>query len=776
MLSCPRQPARASVTGGRAFYVRITILLSLVFSVLTSVAAAQERPTLVVRGDQLARLRAAVSTGPAAQEFGLLRAYFASELGPERLPGELLGSAFLHLIAPDEPEDAVRLLRIERSLRDPIELNDDWLELALTLNWSQQGFSDASKRAFLSAAMPKLVTLAASDSPLSPRDFRVRLASLIVALSLPASAELDPAWPGLREDIRSAASRYFQETFPRYLELRGPTPTAPAHAAQEEADTFLAIECADALLDGTYWKRVTPLVRDWLSHYLLAAGMGRPYAYQPLRDNTAAVDLRPVPEWSTPLPLAPYLLAVRTESPAAVRIARELSARIRGSQTDVRSRPWAWLPLLFPLEALTGVDTADLPTAFNLKNALVFRGRDAEGGPLIVWIEAGQPYLRPGQHFDAGHFLVFARGYQTVTGGADISTEATPLKGGEQRLGSVDGPFDFDQYRVATIAHNALVLYDDVMVERWGGQPFLPVGGQRLGHGVCSDFSPPPGRAADPRIRGRVLAFGADADAAYAAIDLTAAYAQQTTPRYTREFLFLREDRGARLLVIDRVAVGGRSIRPIWVCNLPGPPIVEGEPLTRFGRVAGSEPGAGIWTFTDASRVGWSGGACRLDALIPADKRIAVAGGPAAPLTISKGTYRGWTYMGGSEDSFERLITPATSFRPKNAWYRLGRPTSLGAAFEAAPHWGRIEIEPLQPSRDVVFAMMLSIDRDAPGVAERPERPEVMQSADAWTVRAGDVTIRLPRGAIGGTVLREGRPEWRLPETVAANPDWAREP
>ena len=301
------------------------------------------------------------------------------------------------------------------------------------------------------------------------------------------------------------------------------------------------------------------------------------------RDDGNLAPLTPAPQWRDLLPLTAHLIAVRTRDPAAAFIAQRVERRLRGPAAEPLAVPWQWVPIVFDMRDIKPCDFARLPVARNFGGAVVFRGRrgSEETG---IWVEAGQPYLRQRQHFDAGHFLVYSGGQLTVSGGDDITFEAVPGKRGSQHLGGREELFDFEQYFSATIAHNCLLLWDPVRVPRWYGKRYEPAGGQELVEQTCSDFS---GKIEDnERQTGRQLAYGCQGVSAYLALNLCPAYDRRAAESYTREFVFLE---GRALLVVDRVNTSRDRVTPIWVVNLPARPQADREDLDAAARVEGDD-------------------------------------------------------------------------------------------------------------------------------------------------------------------------------------------
>jgi hypothetical protein len=545
-------------------------------------------------------------------------------------------------------------------------------------------------------------------------------------------------------------------------------PTSPAAAAEEESDAVLALELAGLLTKTQIWTRHGPTVGRWMEHYVLPGSSYPALQHQFIRDDGSGGPLLPVVAWEGLQPVTAHLLAARTRDPAAASIADTVAAAMRDRSAGILAKLWRWVPIVFDLRDVSRCDRDRLPTARNLGGAVVFRGGHGPGA-TVVWVEAGQPYLRHRQHFDASHFLLRSGGYLVPGDGDDVSFEAVPSKGGLQRLGNLDEDFDYEQYFVSTIAHNCMVLYDPARVPRWHRERYAPRGGQRLIEGTCTDFDT--ALEAHPRLTGRQLAYGHQQSAAYLALDLAPAYDRRAVA-YTREFVFALD---RVLVVIDRLQTTEQRIIPTWIVNLPARPTVDGRGLSAGQRVAGADNQAGVWCCDQARLIHWSDrdGSLWLWSLLPEPRKLSVVGGPASRLVIKDGPHVGRTYVGGEPDGFERLVIPSGRHHPLNAWYRLGRPTLLGAQFGETPRWGRIEIEPAHRSGQYLFVTVLAADRAG------ADQPPAVKSQHAGgeieitiTVGEGELLLRAGEGgATGGTLeLREPRPvRWELPGEVHAD-------
>lgn len=660
--------------------------------------------------------------GGMSNDFNRVRNYLLSADALGSASGDLLALAFCRLV-----EGAgARASSATGKLQPDIAENADLLELALYLDWSWYALSPGERTALLDLLRPRLVPLSAGDSPLNERAFRDKLGSLALALAIDEIDEPGASWAARRGEIFDAARKYFADTFPAFVDLRGLSPTTPADAADEEFGTVLGVELASKLLGPAQWRRFAPSVGRWLEHYVCASVTRSAHEWQFIRDRAGSAPLPPG-SWNRLLPLTAALLRSRTNNPAAHLAAERVALLAAQDELGAAAR-WCWLAIAFPttttalnLEALTA------PGAHDLGGAVVLRGSAGER-EFVVWVEAGQPFLRRGQHFDAGHFLIRAGGDLVVSAGEDIALEAVSAKGGVQGLGRDEG-FDFEQFYVSSIAHNCILLPDVGRFRRYYGERFQPVGGQRVIEDTCREFGPPNAHAR--RTVARRLAFESrPSGQAYLALDLTPAYDTRGLDSCTREFLFCSD----YLLVIDRVRLSGGKIAPVALLNIPARPQVDQAALASQRRSAGQSDAAGIWHCDSARWLSWSEGSGALwcGVVAPAERRVRVVGGPATPLRVASGPFVGRAYVGGASDSFERLIGPATGRQmPRNAWFKLGAPTALGTEVGRTPHWGRIEVESEAKDGRHCLVMVLS-----PDGAERSTPP-------ALDVTTADDELRL---------------------------------
>lgn len=736
---------------------RVAALLALL-SVSSALSAEHPRWLITPEVAPELRRRCANASDAFGRDFAALRASLAGEGGQTTLPGELAAISFVSLMSPADAGAYGRRERVERALQDIDSPTLDPLEALIALDWMWAELDAEIRQKALGSLRRRAAPLSAADSPLNPGPFREKLAALLLALLFDERDDRSPSWRPMRTQLLDAARRYYAEAFPNYVRWRGLSPTSPSSAAGEECLTALAVEALALLQGPDAWVAYRDSVGRWLEHYLMTASATRAAL---LRDDGDSAARLPTTRWNALLPLTAHLIANRTHDRAAVAVARQVEAELRGAPYESGAPYWRWAPLVLSLDGLAACDSERLPAARNLDGAIVCRA-----GETLVWIDSGQPCLRRGQHADSGSFLVQHRGADVVVEAGDhVALEATAAKGGEQRLGAEKQAFDFEQFFVSTIAHNALLFPDSARAYHWRERPFLPVGGQRPHDTHLNNFAVELEKT--ERLCGELLAYGLREWLVYAAVDLAPAYDARSVRACSREFIFLD---GRALIVVDRATPAAPRVSPTLILQIPKPPRVNDAPLEERARVLGAGS-AGAWRYVGPAQIAWSnaGATAWLTSLMPQERATTVVGGPAERIEITQGRYRGMTYIGGSQVGFERLIAPVSqSRRPANAWYRLGKPELLGPDFATREHWGRVEIESLGRAADYVFVSVLcfgEVGSTSPSLAlNRTEGAGFDVDIDFGAVR---YRVKLLADARGGAVLSsQAEAPWPLPKEI----------
>ncbi len=750
----------------------------MVLLLLASIARADAVPLLMGPTD-LARVRhlCGVAADPEmpqkrfgaySRDYRRVRAFLADRLPGEPLSGEPLAAAFLLRVEPSDPEAAKWRSVVTDAMQSRVWVTTDPLELGLALCWCWDQLPRDVRVGFLRARAETMEPLEPGDSPLRPLAFRRRLFALAVALA--TESVTDRRWATQREALLTAAHDYFRKTFPRFVAARGLIPTSPAFGAQEEADTAIALELAGVLARHSKWKASRATVGRWMEHYVFGRPVrdaGLPLGF--IRDRAGDASLLPLESYRQLQPLTAHLIADRTRDPCAAWVAAAVDRRLRSRApgADV----WRWVPIVFDLAEVPVVDERALPLARNLGHAVVIRNE--KHAPARLWIDAAQPYLRQGQHFDAGHFLIDAGGYVAGAAGEDIARGASALYNGRQQLGRNRESFVFEQFFTSTIAHNTILLWDSAFLQRWYDKAFEPRGGQLVHEGTVETF--PRTTESLETATGRMLAYGQQDHGVYVALDLAPAYGPRRAGTLTREFLLL--DR-TLLLLVDRVRPARARVQPTWVLNIPARPRVNDDDLLSEWRVSGDNNKAGVWQIPDDLVLRWEfgTGALRFVPLLPRARSVRAIGGPAEPLRIADGDHAGRRYVGSSADGFEHLVVPSSRYRPENAWYRLGAPPKLGRSFGQIHHWGRIEVESADPRETQVFLNLMVIEsgRQAEAIDAQVRRED---ESIVCSIRSKShaLDVRLPsddwRGGTVTWVGDEGDIRWSLPSETTADMD-----
>ena len=768
--------------------MRILCLLALTltaFSTLPS-AVAQEQaavvttaqhPRLIFKPDDVARIRhwcgvqrdqreSDATYGENRLDYRAVRAYFRTPLGDQALPGEILGAAFLHLIEPEDPEDARRMSWLERRLTYP-----DWntmqpLELAIAADWCGPDLDDSTRRSLLLAAEAIETPLSDEVSPFSSRKFDQALFSLALAVAIGPEDEASRAWAGRRGRLLEAGTDYARTALPTLLACRTPTPTSPEAAASEETNIALLLEILSAATERDQWPRHTTTLRSWMEHYIVARPPDVDPALLFIRDDSNGAAIHPAAPLAGLHPTAAHLFAVRTRSAAAFTVANRVTKYLRNPEAGARAGVWRWVPAALHCVDCDAIDELRLPEARNLGGGVVLRGMLA-GAETRIWIDAGPPRLRQGQHYDAGHFLIYRGGYQTVMASDDVSSASRETRGGARRLGNARSSFDIEQFEQAAIAHNCLVFEDPAYRPTHYGREFLPTNGQALPESSCLG-----GSATDSAHAQRIVAYSTQPGAAYVALDLTGAYDRELVRTYTREFFWLDD---CILVIADRWRCPHGRVAPTAVIQLPAMPTSGGVPLGENSRGRGGDRPSGVWLLDNNAMVDWrSGSGATIARFIqPKGEELRVVGGPAERLNTDPDGHSGISYVGGGANTYERLIHPADRTQKLNAWFRIGTVTGLGPAVGVMPRWGRIEFETARGDEPQQLFTVLVV-QDA-GPVDLPEIAS--EHTEAGTILKIEhderaVELRLPDGLRRGgevTLLRTGL-KWQVPDQVLGDP------
>ncbi len=737
--------------------------LALLLVCVVSPALAGTHPRLVFSPTFVETVRQAELQQP---RLGRLRARLSGDLGELVLPGEVLAAAALHLFAPTGGAGPAQLDLIARHLSEPDALGPDLLECVLAMDWCWADLSVTARQLFLRRMLEDPQILEPGDSPLEHDGFRRKLAYLALALAVEEDEYRSPEWGPARTRILRAARDYVLTALPNYLAWRGGVPTSSANGPWEESNTAWLLELGSLAVGKNLWAEHAEATGRWLEHYLLVSSADQAAPRHVVRDDGDADPPHPADHATSLLPMTAHLWAARTGDPAAVALARDLDAAL--TRRNIDPALWSWLDVALRMEGFATANRERLPAQRNLGGAVVFRNA-GDHGQYLIWIEAGQALLRRGQHFDAGHFLIEGDGPLLTDAGADIALEAVGAKRGEQRLGSGRATFPFEQFAASSLAHNCLLFEEASRVYEWHGKPFVPRGGQRPIDGSCRDFQTP--LEVQERSTGRLLAYGYRQGASYAALDLTDAYDNRTVTRYTRAFLLLWNK---VLLVIDVAEPAGGSVTPIWLAQLPVAP--DRRLLDPRLQVRGETEDAGIWRIPagDWIRCTSRAGTLALRSLLPQERVVSLVGGTGARARILDGAFAGRSYVGGSADTFERLVAPSSRDNVGNAWFRLGAPTRLGAEFGGRVQqlWGRVEIEAPAANRRHLLVTAIVLDpAELPlsqvRITEEPGGALLFLRDGA---RAATVQLQMRDTLRGFVVVDPAEPAWELPEGIVADP------
>jgi hypothetical protein len=751
-------------------------LAALLFPTATAHAL---HPSLIFKPDDVPRVRhwcgiqrderePDETYGVARLDYRAVREYFRMELGETALPGEILAAAFLHLVEPEDPDDARRMGWIERRLTHPDWTTLNPVEYALALDWCAGDISSVARRSLLLAAQDHEQPFSAEITPFTQRTFDAALFGLALAVAVGPEDESSRAWVSRRGRLIEAGTEYARKSLPHYLDCRTPAPTSPALAAEEETCTALLIEVLSAATGRDLWSRHGTTLRRWMEHYIIARPPGADPPLLFIRDDGNGGIIHPAGNLSSLHPLVAHLFACRTRAAAANTVADRVATQLRHPPDAQHAGSWRWVPAALRSDYSEVVDEARLPVARNLGAGIVLRGQPS-GAETRIWIDAGQPRYRPGQHFDAGHFLIHRGGYQTVMAADDVSSLVRPGIGGKARLGTAVTEFDFEQFQMAGISHNCMVFEDPAYRPTSFGRIFLPGNGQDLQVQSSEPTEREQGVLPPPA---RIAGYSTQPGAAYVALDLTGAFDRHLVRTYSREFFWLDE---RFLVIVDRWRCPHSRVTPTVMLQLPVQPTIGGVKLPEPTHGPGGDPPAGIWQLETDAMLTWSSrsGAVAMRHFFPQAKELRIVGGPAERLNTDPDGRSGLSYVGGSADSFERLILPADRSKRFNAWFRIGKATRLDPAIGVLPRWGRIELETFRSDEPQRLITALVI-HDAGGtelpVFAAEENEGRTQIAIEYANRR--VSLALPPGLRrGGEVqVPASNLSWIVPQQVLLDP------
>ncbi len=753
----------------------IAVLITLGYAALLPAAepsTPRPRPRLLIEADRIPAMRAAcgltggtgtitsrpLEAAPLAAQLHRLREAAKEILRDRPRADDLYAPAVLHALtgqagAPDEYSRYV-----ETALLDPQLFKPD-LDALVALDCCWEAIDGDVRRQIALRLLPRLQPLDLRQSPLEPFSFHPRLMSLAAALVLD-----DPAWdtqmPELGTKVRqtlASARQYFSDAFTRFCQQRGAMPTSGEAGLTEDSDLVLAVEIWRGASGESLWPELQDSLGRCLEHYFYADTGAPELPHGFVHDDGNLIPLRPTAVLRGFSPALPHLLAMRLKDPIAAWYARRAFA-ISGPADHDLDR-YRWVPIVFMPGDLREPDRGACPLARDFGGGWVAMRSGWSGGDTLVLFDAGQPVWRSRQHFDAGQFQVYRRGRLAIDSGDDVALDAVPAKGGKTLIGGGSG--DFDEYALATIAHNCVAVVDRNFEPRMYGRVWPAMGNQRL---VEGNYAPTQGDVTrTPRQMGRLTAFETCPGYSYAAADLTPAYPRPIARMVERQVLFVH---AGAVLVLDRVVSVRSRFQKVWNLHLPArPEVLSGAKSDRSAQGTGSgglrqlhgrTTEAGIWQLEpDAQWMSVSDGQGRLfvRTLLPVSANRRLMGGPMTARKIPAGAFAEMTYFGGDPFGYEHRLWPSSFQQGPNAAYELGRPTGLGPQMGVGSTWGRYEVTPARDQEDAVFLhLLIPTDR----TVESPPDVKFEISGDAGIVELtlGDQEVRLE--------LRLDQPEGRV--------------
>lgn len=673
--------------------------------------------------------------------------------GPAR-DDDLVAPAMMHLASgrPDQADEYTRY--ITEALLDPGRRIFE-LDALLALDWCWDAI-DAETRTRICDRLP--LAPEPFDDETSPVDHytfsrRLRdLAGAIVSYQAPGSS---PRRDERLARIIAAGQKYLEGPFVAFCRQRGAVPTSGEKGIWEEADYAFALELLRVGLGRNVWPEVADSFGRSMEHYLYADTEYAGLAHGFIHDDGSTIPARPATVFRGFGPAVPWVIARQTRDPVAVRYADRSLPR-KGEIVPLADR-YGWVRLVYGPISDPEVARRGCPLGRNFGGGWVAMRSSWDRGATVVLFDAGQPFWRSRQHFDAGQFQIYHQGRLTVPSGDDVTFEATAARRGTTSIGGELG--DWDQYYQSTIAHNCITVTDRRRVQRLYGRLWPAIGNQRL---IGHDYVPAEGELDKAgRQTGRLLAFETNAFYTYAAADLAPAYEREIVPVMRREILLLN---AGAVLVFDRLAAVSDKSLKTWHLQLPSRPelVSTAQPegpgtAAALKQTFGVDRDAGVWEVVGDNPAWLSTteeeGRLFVRTLLPAKARQLVIGGPRRARQIPDGPFQGQTYYGGDARSFEYRLWPAAVEKGPTAAYELGRPTGLGPQFGVGANWGRLDVSSPENTEEVVFLHLL-IPTNMPNAQPPPVRFQPAGNSATVELTLGTQQIRVTLAVVGP---REGQ-------------------
>jgi len=717
----------------------LIVLLSIQFPCLAVAegwVVPPKHPRLLINRNELAALRVRCGMekyrdNPAARapgaRFGSQRAVFdrLKTVAPKIIrfhagSDDLYVPAVLHLIEgqlgrPDAYTDYVT-----SELLDP-ERRRYEMDAVVALDYCWDAIDSEKRGRIAERLMRSIRSFDAADVPFDHFTFYRKLCSLAGAIVLYDEGMIreKPQAATKLTAVISLAQNYLRDTFVEYCRQRGIMPSSGQNGIYEEADIVLAVEIWRSGAGRSLWPQLSDSVGRALEHYFYADTEYPGLDHGFIHDDGSHIPLHPGQVYRGFVPAVAWAVAKHTRDPVATWFAKRSLSTSRKSVIPQIDR-YQWVRLFYGPLNQAEADRRKCPPARNFGGGWVVMRSGFLGGDTVLLFDAGQPYWRSRQHFDAGQFQIYRKGRLAVDAGDDVTYEAVTAKQGKTTIAGKNG--DWDHYVQATVAHNCITVADKSYVMDLYGKPFLAMGNQRL---IERNYNPSAGKLArDKRITGKLTAYEGNPFYAYAAADLTPAYPPNIVNSITRQILFIN---AGAILVLDQVRVAETDSIKTWHLQLPARPRVLDEEglkdLSAARQVHGINQEAGIWEMKqhqDWLTVAQVKGRLFVRTLLPGDAQRFVVGGPMKPRKIPAGPMAGTEYFGGEMFGYEHRLWPASIKQAPNAAYELNSPTGLGPQFGTGAVWGRLDVSPFEKSKQVTFLHLL-----VPADDDDHEPPEV---------------------------------------------------
>ncbi len=612
----------------------------------------------------------------------------------ERPPTDLPGLALSYLLSGDE-SFARRALDELRADKPTGSRGSNryvrYLNRSLAFDWlyGHAGFDAALKDAVaadLVAGAEQMLALPSLKDPAQASYHNHTARELAQAVFSLAAVEGHPSVEARAAPLRAHAWRAFDNLLEQ-TELVNPD------GAYHESTDYMRITWAPLAMMAEVRRTTTG--EDPAARFSAFRNMGTTYLYKVLPDGSEARDDdNEYPHLDARDNVVLGYAVHRFKDPYAAWLLQQRAWLPAEWANPVLQFLWND-PAVVPRDPATTTET-ELPRHRHFRGVGHLVLRDG-WGPDSTWIQlACGPYLAKHDHLDAAHLVVYHKGYLAIDAGADYT--------------DTESPHYLNHYR-RTIAHNTVLVYQPGERFFWSENrwPAANDGGQRMDSSrfwnsvrSLEDWR----RTRDLWDRCTLSPVAAEPTYRYARADATRAYQPSKLESFTREIVHRRETNA--LVVLDRVRAADPSFRKAWLLHGVSEPKVTAPAIgTSVGHGGTAWRDASVVTFEDGE------GRLRVHSLLPRERDVVVRGGPGFEFW-TPGDERGGPWGSGQNwplDPPEGGPLPEDPYLLKmwkTFWDGIERLSPSNRRAVVPGGW-RMEVSPVEPSREDVFLNVLEI-------------------------------------------------------------------